>query len=70
MQSIFIFLVFFLIVAAVDLPPLFKRKAWDILAFSIPAYVIALILNLTLVQNPNLPSITKLLEGMLSNFVT
>lgn len=69
MQGMMIFLFFFVILAAFDLTPLIRRKEWTYLYFSIPAYVISLFLNILMAGNIRYPSITKVLEGILSKFV-
>jgi hypothetical protein len=69
MQELIIFLFFFVIVAAIDLFPLIKRKAWNYLYFSIPVYVLCLCLNFLIASNVKYPSITKILEGILSKFI-
>ena len=69
MQDLIIFLFFFVILAAFDFPPLIKRKEWKYLCFSIPAYVIALCLDILMASNIRYPSITKVIEGVMSRFI-
>ena len=69
MQDLMVFLFFFAVLAAFDLVPLVRRKEWTYLCFSIPVYVISLCLNILMASNIRYPSITKVLEGVLSKFI-
>lgn len=69
MGALVIFLFFFAVLTVFDLVPLIRQKEWRYLYFSIPAYVISLCLNLLMASNLRYPSITKVIEGVLSKFM-
>ena len=69
MQHLVIFLLFFIILALTDIPSLVKRKAWNILYFSVPVYLLCLGLNIMMATEVKYPSITKILIGFLSKFI-
>ena len=69
MQDLMIFLFFFVLLAAFDLIPLIRRKEWRYLYFSIPAYVLSLCMNILMASNICYPSITKVIEGVISKFI-
>lgn len=69
MQDLIVFLIFFVLLAAFDLIPLIRRKEWRYLYFSIPVYVLSLCMNLLMASDIRYPSITKVIEGVLSKII-
>ena len=70
MQDLLIFLVFFVILGVFDFVPLIRHKQWVYLYFSIPVYAICLGLNIMMASNIQYPSISKILEGFFSTFLS
>lgn len=69
LQEVLILAALYAAFGAIDLYPLFKRKAWNYLRLTLPVYAVTFVVNV-LVATKGVPvSITTVLEKMLSAFV-
>lgn len=62
MWHILIFSIFFVVLVLFDLVPSFRRKDRRCLYFSLPAYLLALVLNLWIGSGWNYQSIARLVQ--------
>lgn len=69
MQHILIFCALFVPLLLLSLNNLYKRGEWKYLWIEIPMYAVSLIFNILLGVGVKLPSITSLVEGVLSKFI-
>lgn len=69
MQHTIIFCVFLSLVIILDLIPIIRRKEWSYLYFSIPVYVVTLLLNLMIGGGMKYPSFAKILKTTVLKFI-
>ncbi|HEX3017266.1 MAG TPA: hypothetical protein VHP31_05360 [Caproicibacter sp.] len=69
MLYIAIFMVFYISLVFTDLVPMIREKKKKYLWFSIPAYAVALVVNIMIGLNFRFTSITAILERFMSGFI-
>ena len=69
LQEFLILAVLYAVFGAIDLYPLFKRKAWNYLRLTLPVYAVTFVLNVIIATKGVPVSITAVIEKMLSAFV-
>lgn len=69
MQNILIFCALFVPFLCLSLYHVVKRREWSYLWVEVPFYAVSLVLNILLGIGVRFPTITRLLENLLSKFI-